>query len=186
MTPVVLETERLILRPWRESDRVPFARLNADPVSMRYFPKTLTREESDAFIDSVMERMNERGWGAFAVERKDDGAFIGLTGINAPRFEAHFTPCVEIGWRILRTHEGHGYVTEAARACLDFAFDVLREPQIYAFTVPANEPSLAVMKRLGMIQVAGGDFDHPNVPDGHALRRHVLFSITAAGWRARR
>lgn len=184
MTPVTLETDRLILRAWRESDRAPFAELNADPVSMRYFPKTLTRAESDAFIDSTMERMNARGWGAFAMERKSDGAFIGMTGINAPRFEACFTPCVEAGWRILRAHEGKGYVTEAALRCLAFAFETLVEPQVYAFTVPMNAPSRAVMQRIGMHYVEGGDFDHPNVADGHELKRHVLYRITRDEWRS--
>lgn len=184
MTPLTLETERLLLRPWRDADRAPFAALNADPYSMRYFPGTLAREESDAFVDSIMQRMDTQGWGAFALERKADGAFIGLTGLGAPRFTASFTPCIELGWRILKNHEGNGYVTEAALECLRYGFDVLAQRQLYAFTVPANLPSQAVMKRIGMSYVEGGDFDHPNVADGHALKRHVLYRITREEWQA--
>jgi RimJ/RimL family protein N-acetyltransferase len=179
MLPVTLETERLLLRPWRDSDRAPFAALNADPESMRYFPSTLTRAESDAFVDSLIARAEARGWSQFALERKSDGAFIGLTGPNIPLWESSFTPCVELGWRILREHEGRGYVTEAARASLAFAFDTLGERRVYAFTVPANTKSRAVMERIGMTRIEGGDFDHPKVPEGHPLRRHVLYAADA-------
>lgn len=182
MTPITLETDRLILRPWRESDRAPFAALNADPYSMRFFPKTMSRAESDAMVDAMIASMEQNGWGGFALERKADGAFIGLTGIGRPRFEASFTPCFELGWRILKEHEGNGYVTEAARECLRLGFEVIGEAQLYAFTVPANLPSQAVMRRIGMTRVEGGDFDHPNVPDGHALKRHVLYRVTREEW----
>jgi RimJ/RimL family protein N-acetyltransferase len=183
MTPVTLETERLLLRPWRDGDRAPFAALNADAESMRHFPAVLSRAESDAFVDSLMARFAEHGWSQFAVERKADGAFLGLVGPNRPLWSAHFTPCVELGWRILRAHEGHGYATEAARAALAFAFDALGEARVYAFTVPANAKSQAVMQRIGMTRVAGGDFDHPRLPEGHPLRRHVLYAADAAGRR---
>jgi len=138
----------------------------------------LTRAESDATIDTIIQLFQTNGgWGPFAVERREDGAFIGMVGLNRPGFTAAFTPCIELLWRIARTHEGNGYVTEAARAAADFAFNELAAPRIVAFTVPANMPSRAVMERLGMTRVADGDFDHPNLSEGHPLRRHVLYAI---------
>jgi len=174
---VALETERLILRPWRECDRAPFAALNADAETMRFFPAPLTRAQSDAAVDAMSARMAEQGWGFFALERKADGAFAGMTGLNRPRFEAPFMPCIEIGWRLPRSAWGQGYASEAARACLDFAFATLGEKRVVAFTAVANAPSRRVMERIGMTRVADGDFDHPNVPKGHPLRRHVLYEI---------
>jgi RimJ/RimL family protein N-acetyltransferase len=172
----LIETPRLTLRPWREADRAPFAALNSDAETMRHFPATLSRAESDALVDALTARIAENGgWGLMAMERRADGAFLGMTGLNRPRFTAPFTPCLELGWRLLREHEGHGYVTEAARACLDFAFTKLGEPRVHAFTVPANTRSRAVMERLGMTRVQDGDFDHPNLPAGHPLSRHVLY-----------
>lgn len=174
---VTLETERLILRPWRKSDREPFAALNADAETMRFFPAPLSRAQSDELIDALAQRMAAEGWGFFALERKADGAFAGMTGLNRPRFEAHFTPCIEVGWRLPRAMWGQGYASEAAKACLDFAFGTLGEKRIVAFTTVANLPSRRVMERIGMTRVEDGDFDHPNVAEGHPLRRHVLYEI---------
>ena len=173
----VLHTARLILRPWADADRAPFAALNADPVSMQHFPSTLTREESDALIDRMIARRAETGLCFMAAARAADGAFIGMVGLNPVAFEAPFTPATEIGWRILREHEGQGYVTEAARAWLAHGFETLGLSRIVAFTVPANTRSRAVMERLGMTRVEDGDFDHPNLPAGHPLRRHVLYVL---------
>lgn len=182
-----LETPRLLLRPWCEADRAPFAALNADPETMRYLAKVLTRAESDAVIDTHSREMAANGgWGAYAVERRSDAAFIGMVGLRRVTFAAPFTPCIELMWRILRAHEGHGYVTEAARAAAGFAFTTLREPRLYAFTVPANTRSRAVMERIGMTRVDGGDFDHPNLAEGHPLRRHVLYAITQDAFAAAR
>ncbi|MFT3811272.1 MAG: GNAT family N-acetyltransferase [Micropepsaceae bacterium] len=173
-----LETPRLRLRPFVDADRAPFAALNADPVTMRHFPGPLTRAQSDATVDAILQRFETNGgWGQFAVERLSDAAFIGMVGLDRPGFTAPFTPTIELLWRIARAYEGHGYVTEAARAAAGFAFTELRAPRLHAFTVPANTRSRAVMERLGMTHLTDGDFDHPGLAQGHPLRRHVLYVL---------
>ena len=167
-----LRTERLLLRPWRDEDREPFAALNADPEVMEHFPSTMTREESDAFVDFLTGVFAERGWGLWAVEV--EGEFVGFVGLLVPRFEAHFTPAVEIGWRLARHAWGKGYATEAGRAVLDFAFGELGLEEVVSFTATTNLPSQRVMQRLGMTHDPADDFDHPRVTDPR-LRRHVLY-----------
>ena len=180
MTQIIpIETERLILRPWRDTDRVPFAALNADPEVMRHFPSPLTRGESDELADRIASRMAERGWGSFAVEVKGGEPFIGFVGPNAPSYDLPCGPCVEIGWRLSRAAWGRGYATEAARASIDFAFRHLRLSEVVAFTVVANTRSRAVMERLGMSHDPADDFDHPLIEAGHPLRRHVLYRLSA-------
>ncbi len=181
-----LTTPRLRLRPWAETDRAPFAALNADPQTMQHFPAPLSAAESDALIDAFIARQAETGLCFMAVERISDGAFIGMVGLNHVNYETPFTPAVEIGWRILRAHEGQGYVTEAARSWLAYGFETLGLPRIVAFTVPANTRSRAVMERIGMTRVEGGDFDHPRLAEGHPLRRHVLYAITRDAFAAAR
>lgn len=168
-----LRTERLLLRGWRESDLEPFAALNADPEVMRFFPAVLSREESDALATRAWKSLTERGWGLWAVDR--DGEFLGFTGLAVPRFEAHFTPAVEIGWRFARAAWGSGYATEAATAVLEFALRELRLEQVVSFTAEGNRRSRAVMERIGLVHDAAGDFDHPALPQGSPLRRHVLY-----------
>jgi len=182
IAPTLLTTERLILRQWRDSDREPFARLNADPVVREFFPRCLTRDESDAAITGAQKFIEERGWGFWAVEVKGGAPFIGFVGLSAPGFKTHFTPCVEIGWRLAREHWGHGYASEAAVASLRFGFEKLTLEEIVAFTVPLNERSRRVMERIGMSRDPADDFDHPNVEPGHPLRRHVLYRMTRSGW----
>jgi ribosomal-protein-alanine N-acetyltransferase len=178
-----LPTERLVLRRWRDSDREPFAAMNADPEVMRHFPESLTAEQSDAFIDRIEDGFERRGFGLWAVEIARTGRFIGFTGLSVPRFEAHFTPAVEIGWRLDRSSWGHGYATEAARRALAFAFDEVRLAEVVSFTVHANLRSQAVMKRVGMTHDPADDFDHPLIETGHPLRGHVLWRLTADRWR---
>jgi ribosomal-protein-alanine N-acetyltransferase len=175
-----LRTDRLLLRHWRESDRAPFAALNADPEVMLHFPAPMSREESDALVDVIAAGMERDGWGWWALEVRDTGAFIGFTGLKAVTFEAHFTPAVEIGWRLAREAWGYGYATEAARAAARFGFENLGLDEIVSFTAVANAPSRAVMERLGMTHDPGGDFDHPRVPEGSPLRRHVLYRLRAS------
>ncbi len=172
-----LVTERLVLRPWRPADRAPFAALNADPAVMEHFPAPLTGEESDAMIARAEAHLDQHGFGPWAVEVRGGAPVIGFVGLVVPRFTAHFTPCVEIGWRLARAHWGHGYATEAARAALAFGFGTVGLAEIVSFTVPANVRSIAVMERLGMTRDPAGDFEHPNLPEGHPLRRHVLYRI---------
>ncbi|QKW36713.1 GNAT family N-acetyltransferase [Actinomadura sp. NAK00032] len=174
-----LRTDRLVLRRWKESDRGPFAALNADPAVMEHFPAPLTRAESDAMIDRAEAAFEERGFAFWALEAAGTGEFLGLTGLSVPRFEAHFTPAVEIGWRLSRSAWGHGYAAEAARRALRFAFEDLRLDEVVSFTSTTNVRSQAVMERIGMTRDASGDFDHPLVPDGHRLKRHVLYRVTA-------
>lgn len=172
---MVLATARLRLRPWRESDFEPFAAMNADPAVMEHFPALLTREESDAGARRAMSRIEETGWGFWAVEVIGGEPFIGFTGLSVPAFEAHFTPCTEIGWRLARNAWGQGYATEAARAALAFGFGELGLAEIVAFTALGNRRSRAVMERLGMRP--DGEFDHPRVAEGNPVRRHVLYRL---------
>ncbi len=175
-----LQTERLVLRRWRDGDREPFARLNADPVVMEHFPALLDRDESDAMVDRLDGDIAERGWGLWALERRDDGTFIGFTGLSVPAFDAPFMPAVEIGWRLDRRAWGQGLATEAARASLHYAFEQLALAEVVSFTVPANVRSRAVMERIGMQRDEPGDFHHPRVERGHPLSRHVLYRIRHA------
>jgi RimJ/RimL family protein N-acetyltransferase len=171
-----LGTERLLLRQWREEDLEPFAALSADPEVMRYFPSTQTREQSDALARDFAHRIEQQGWGFWAVEVRGGPAFIGFVGLNRPSFDAHFTPALETGWRLAREHWDHGYATEAARAAVRFGFGELEVGEIVAFTAPANARSRRVMERLGMKHDPSDDFDHPRVPPG-PIQRHVLYRL---------
>ena len=178
MAPIEqIRTPRVLLRGWRSEDLDPFAEMSADPEVMRHFPATLTRAECAAMIDRIGRHFAERGFGLWAAELPGVAPFIGFVGLAVPRFEAPFTPCVEIAWRLGRAHWGHGYVTEAGRALLRHGFTALGLDQIYSFTVPANLRSRAVMERLGLRHSPNEDFDHPLLVEGHPLRRHVLYRI---------
>ena len=172
-----LATSRLKLRQWRDADRAPFAALNADPEVMRYFPATMTQAQSDEFAGYVYDTIERQGWGLWAVEVSDGPPFIGFVGLNRVSFDAHFTPAVEVGWRLARPFWGNGYATEAATAAVAFAFEELDLEEIVSFTTTVNEPSIRVMRRLGMRHDAAGDFDHPRVAEGSPLRRHVLYRL---------
>lgn len=175
--PPDLLTERLRLRQWEESDREPFAALNADPEVMRHFPSPLTRAESEDLVDRLAAGIAERGWGLWCVVRLDTGEPIGFTGLSVPRFDGAFTPCVEVGWRLARVSWGQGFATEAARAALDVAFGEIGLEEVVSFTAEGNNRSRAVMARLGMVHDASDDFDHPWIAAGDPLRRHVLYRL---------
>jgi RimJ/RimL family protein N-acetyltransferase len=175
MEPVTIETERLLLRPWRDSDYAPFAALNAHPEVMEFLPAILAREVSDALAHRIRTQIEDRGYGLWAVEVKESAPFVGFVGLSHPTFEAHFVPCVEVGWRLAREHWGHGYATEAALGALAFGFGELALQEIVSFTVPANVKSRRVMERIGMVRDPLDDFDHPALPEGDPLRRHVLY-----------
>ena len=168
-----LETPRLILRRWKEADREPFSQINADPQVMEFFPACLTREESDALIGRAEAHFEKHGFGPYAAELRATAELIGFVGLFIPRFEAYFTPCVEIGWRLSASRWNQGLATEGADAVLRLAFDTLGLPEIVAFTAPANLRSRRVMEKLGMD--CDGEFDHPRLPEGHPLRRHLLY-----------
>ncbi|HEX6899879.1 MAG TPA: GNAT family N-acetyltransferase [Thermoanaerobaculia bacterium] len=172
-----LQTDRLRLRRWLPSDREPFAAMNADPRVTRYLGGSLSREESDALAARIEAHFEQRGFGLWAVEVRGGASFAGFVGLSVPRFEAHFTLCVEIGWRLGAEHWGHGYATEGAGAALAFGFESLGLAEIVSFTVPANLPSRRVMEKIGMTHDPAEDFDHPFLPEGHPLRRHVLYRI---------
>lgn len=163
-----LRTARLLLRRWTDADRDPFAAVNADPVVMRFFPAPLTREQSDAFADRVEAHFVEHGYGLWAVEV--DGEFAGFTGLMW-QDGLPFSPALEVGWRLAERFWGRGLATEAARAALGVG---LREvDSVVSMTAVLNEPSWRVMERIGMRRE--GEFDHPRVPTGHPLVRHVLY-----------
>ena len=172
-----LATDRLTLRQWRDADLQPFAELNADPEVMRYFPATVTRAQSDGFAGYMRETIDRQGWGLWAVEVTDGPPFIGFVGLNRVTFEEHFTPAVEVGWRLARPFWGNGYATEAASAAVRFGFEQIDLDEIVSFTTTSNEPSIRVMRRIGMRHDAAGDFDHPMVAEGSPLRRHVLYRL---------
>lgn len=178
----IVETTRLVLRAFRDSDREPFAALNADPEVMELMPSVLTRKESDTLIDRILQRWNEDGHGLWALERREDGVFRGFAGLARPRFEAHFTPAVEVGWRLAREAWGHGYATEAGAASLAYGFETLGLDEIVSFTTVSNDRSRLVMERLGMTRDPADDFDHPNLADGHPIRPHVLYRLTRERW----
>jgi RimJ/RimL family protein N-acetyltransferase len=174
----IIETDRLILREWKPSDLEPFARLNADPRVMEFFPASLSQDETAAMIQLIQERSMKNGFCFWAAELKSTGEFIGFIGLNIPGMETHFTPCVEIGWRIDFKFWGKGYAPEGALACLKYGFSTLNLNEIVSFTTVNNLKSRRVMEKIGMTYDPQGDFDHPKVQEGHPLRRHVLYRIS--------
>ncbi|GII95889.1 GNAT family N-acetyltransferase [Sinosporangium siamense] len=182
---MTLVTDRLILRRWTDADREPFAALCADPEVMEFFPSLMDRTQCDTMVDRIMLRTEELGYGLWAMELRATGEFVGFTGLAVPSFEAHFTPAVEVGWRLARSAWGYGYATEAAIASLDDGFTRLGLESVVSMTYVHNGRSRAVMERLGMRRDEAGDFDHPLVPEGNPVRPHVLYRLTAAEWAAR-
>lgn len=177
-----LATERLVLRPWREADRAPFAALCADPRVMRFLGRPLTREASDALVDRFAAQFAERGFGPWAVEAPGVAELVGCVGLSVPRFDAPFTPCVELVWRLAAAHWGRGYATEAARAALRFGFETAGLAEVVSFTTRDNHASRAVMERLGMARDPREDFDHPALGPDDPLRPHVLYRLARVAW----
>ena len=177
---VEIATPRLWLRRWRADDVEPFAALNADPEVMEHFPSTLSRKETAAATGWIDAHFKKRGYGLWAAEVPGQASFIGYIGLAVPGFEASFTPCVEIGWRLARPWWGQGLATEGARAVLAHGFESLELPEIVSFTVPGNVRSRRVMEKLGMRY--SGDFEHPRIERGHPLRRHVLYRLARGEW----
>ena len=172
-----LAGERVLLRPWVDSDAAAFAEMNADERVMQYFPAPLSRAESDALLARIRESIDGRGWGWWCVDI--GGQCAGFTGLSSPPYETPFTPCIEVGWRFRPQFWGHGYASEAARLALNYGFETLRLNEIVSFTAADNYRSRRVMERIGMQRDLTGDFDHPRMPEGHRLRRHVLYRIRA-------
>jgi RimJ/RimL family protein N-acetyltransferase len=170
-----IHTERLLMRPWRDSDRLPFAALNADPDVMRYFPAALDRAESDQLIDRIEGRFDQQGFGLWALEIRESGEFIGFTGLNLMPDGVPGAGDQEVGWRLDQRAWHKGYATEAARAALDVGLNRLGLPVIWSMTAVINQRSQAVMQRLGMVRQRL--FDHPRIEIGHDLRAHVVYGI---------
>jgi RimJ/RimL family protein N-acetyltransferase len=180
----MLTTARLRLRPWRAEDLAPFAALNADRRVREFFPAVQSYEESAASMTYILNHFQQRGFGLWAVEVIGGAPFIGFVGLSVPAFDAPFMPCVELGYRLAFDHWGHGYATEGSRAALAFGFGTIGLTEIVAMATAGNERSRRVMARLGMRRDPVDDFDHPNIVDGHPLRRHVLYRLTAGEWAA--
>ena len=177
--------QRVVLRQWRPDDRAPFAAVNADSVVMEHLPSTLSRSESDAAVERIEAHFAKHGFGLWAVEIPGVTPFAGFIGLSIPAFEAHFTPCVEVGWRLAREYWGKGYATAGAKAALRFGFERLRLAEIVSFTTLANARSRRVMECIGMSRFPADDFDHPSLSVGHPMRRHVLYRLTQADWAAK-
>jgi RimJ/RimL family protein N-acetyltransferase len=174
----MIETKRLILRQWKESDFEPFITMGLDQDVMQFFPNLLTPQESLNLIQKISSLIQEKGWGFWAVELKETHQFIGFIGLHSQPEQFDFSPCVEIGWRLAKEFWKQGYATEGAKAVLDYGFNILNLDKIVSFTATINTPSQAVMKKLGMQKVK--NFEHPKVPLHHELREHVLYEITNA------
>ena len=175
MLPSCHETPRLSLRLWKAEDRDPFVAMNADPIVMRYFPSLLSGGETDALLARIHAHFQRHGFGLWAVEVKSTEEFAGFVGLAIPTFEAHFTPCVEIGWRLAQRFWHQGIATEAATKVLQFAFHNLQMAEVVSFTAVDNWPSRRVMERIGMTHNPEDDFDHPRIPKDNALCRHVVY-----------
>lgn len=171
----LFQSARLGFRNWTDADIAPFASLNADPVAMEFFPKTLSYEETASLAKKFMADFEEHGFCFYAVDRLDTGGFIGFIGLKRTNFQASFTPCVEIGWRLLRSVWGLGFATEGAIRCLKYAFEELALQEVYSFTAVINKRSERIMQKAGMKKI--GEFPHPVLTEGHPLQQHVLYRI---------
>ena len=176
---VYIETERLLLRDWKDEDRAPFARLNADPLVMEYMPRSLDEKASDKLVGHFKDHIKCKGYGLFAVEVKESGQFAGFVGLDTVRFTAHFTspkkPATEIAWRLDYEFWGKGYGSEAASAVLDYGLNDLGLKEIVGFTVYDNTRSIQLMEKIGMVRDEGGDFDYPSLRKGHPMGHLVLY-----------
>jgi ribosomal-protein-alanine N-acetyltransferase len=184
MKSPALHTERLLLRRWTGADRGPLAAINSDPAVMRFRFAPLSRQQSDDMIDEIETCFEENGFGLWALERCSDRRLLGFAGLAVSDFGAPFCPAIDIGWTLAKEAWGHGYATEAATASLAFAFGDLHLSEVVAHTTILNQPSQAVMRRLGMTHDPADDFDGPWYPVGHPRRRFVLYRINESEWRS--
>jgi ribosomal-protein-alanine N-acetyltransferase len=176
MNKYIFESKRLGFRNWKSSDKIQFAAMNSNPAVMKYFPKQLTATESDNFVERIKYHFVKHGYGLWAVELKLTREFIGFIGFQNATFEADFTPCVEIGWRLDEKYWNNGYATEGAMRCLEYGFNTLKLDNIYSFTAKINTPSKNVMKKIGMKKQR--EFNHPKVDQNSALLEHVLYKVS--------
>ena len=179
-----LETPRLIMRQWKNDDYSAFARMNACPTVMKYFPEPMSSRDSNLLADKISALIEQNGWGLWALEEKCSGRFLGFTGLHPVAEDLPFYPAVEIGWRLDKAYWGQGFATEAAASALRLAFEVLGLERVVSFTATINQPSIQVMKRLGMMN-SNENFNHPRIPDDSTLSLHVLYTITRLHWQKR-
>ncbi|MBX9770450.1 MAG: GNAT family N-acetyltransferase [Candidatus Obscuribacterales bacterium] len=177
-----LETERLFLRHWQESDVEPFCAITSDPEVRRYYPNVLSASETKTLVVRIKAHFEKENFGLWSVELKSTGEFIGYTGLQKPTIEAHFMPCVEIGWTIAKKHWGNGYAPEAAAKALEDGFTRIGLDEIVSFTTVSNDKSIRVMEKLGMTRNPKDDYSHPLLPQGHPLKPHVLFRLSKSEW----
>jgi ribosomal-protein-alanine N-acetyltransferase len=182
--PFTLRGERVLLRDWRDDDLPAWVAMNADPAVRGYFPSVLDEAAALGEASRIRAHAEREGFTFWALEIPGVADFAGFVGLIRTGFDAHFTPCVEIGWRLAEAYWGQGYASEAARLALQQGFDTLQLDEIVALTVPVNLPSQAVMQRIGMRRDPADDFDHPRLSDGHPLQRHLLYRIKRQDWRA--
>jgi RimJ/RimL family protein N-acetyltransferase len=175
--PIRLRTPRLLLREWCDEDHEPFAAMSADPEVMELLLGPYDRAKSDFWVDWARNYWREHDHGQFVIELPDEEAFIGVVGLNRIAFASHFTPAIEVDWRLMRRYWGHGIAHEAARAVIEDGLYRLGLPEIVAITTPPNTRSWRLMERLGMVRDLDGDFNHPRVPEGNPLVRHVLYRL---------
>ena len=185
MTEIIeLKTGRLRLRQWKQEDYPAFAKLNADPEVMKYYPEMLNEKDSNDMAQRFEALLAYRGWGFWVVEKLDEKKFMGFVGLHEPTYDLPITPCVEIGWRLAKEYWGYGYASEAAKASLEVAFKKLDLPEVYSFTSVLNKKSQAVMEKLGMVNMKQ-NFDHSMILEDSPLREHVLYKIDKQGWMER-
>lgn len=173
----IIETDRLILRAWEDKDCHNYYQINQDPKVIEFFLGPLTVQEVKDFMHAMNEQFEKCGFTLFAAEEKASGQLVGFVGLNCPKWESHFTPCVEIGWRLGSQYWNQGYATEGAKAVLAYGFDRCGLTEIVSFTVPSNTRSIRVMEKIGMQQDTNGDFSHPKLPPAHRLSKHILYRI---------
>lgn len=175
----LITTARLGLRPWHKSDFEPYADMNQDAEVMKYFPSLFDLEQTRQSMQRQIDQQQASGFCFWATDRLDTQALIGFIGISRPRFKTSFSPCIEIGWRLMKEHWGQGLATEGAMACVSYARDELQIPELFSFTPLSNKPSERVMQKIGMQLL--GTFRHPKIPLEHPLNEHLLYHISLAG-----
>jgi len=173
----IIETERLILRTWKDKDSEEYYCINQDPKVIELLLGSLTMQEVADFMHTMNEQFAKLGFTLFAAEEKSTGKLIGFIGLNPPKWDSHFTPCVEIGWRLGSQYWNQGYATEGAEAVLEYGFNKCGLTEIVSFTVPENIRSIRVMEKIGMKRDLSGDFAHPKLASDHKLSKHVLYRI---------
>ena len=175
MKNYLFKSDRLGFRNWLSTDIVKLAAINSDKEVMAFFPSTRTLSETESFIKRMQKQYAEKGYCYFAIDKLDNGEFIGFIGLSEQNYEADFTPCIDIGWRLAKSEWNKGFATEGAKKCLDFAFETLQLDKVYAIALVANTKSEQVMKKIGMRKVKF--FDHPQLMDNYRLRKCVLYDI---------